>query len=108
MSKLKMRGMESNPIDSPLRRFLRVVFSVADDRVPDDRKLRADLILQPCYERDPNQRSTAKRTLDRVLKFCAGRLVVSVSGSLRGGRFRDAGRRRFVAFRRRWRLRAQL
>jgi hypothetical protein len=33
MNELKMRCMKSDASNSPLRRFLRMVFSVADDRV---------------------------------------------------------------------------
>jgi hypothetical protein len=35
MKELKMRCMQSNPGNSPLRRFRQVVFSVTDDRVAD-------------------------------------------------------------------------
>jgi hypothetical protein len=35
MNELKMRRMESNTRDSPLRRFRRVIFSVTDHRVAD-------------------------------------------------------------------------
>jgi len=35
MNELKMRCVESDASDSPLRRFRQVVFSVTDDRVAD-------------------------------------------------------------------------
>jgi hypothetical protein len=35
MNELKMRCMESDASNSPLQHLLRVVFSVADDRVAD-------------------------------------------------------------------------
>jgi hypothetical protein len=35
MNELKMPGMKSDASDSPLRRFRRVVLSVANDRVAD-------------------------------------------------------------------------
>ena len=45
MDKLEMRSMECNAIDELLRGFHPMVFSVADDRVPEGRKLDTDLIL---------------------------------------------------------------
>ena len=35
MNELKMRRMQGNAIDAPLRRFPLMIFSVADDRVAD-------------------------------------------------------------------------
>ena len=45
MDKLGMCSMERNAIDELLRGFHPMVFSVADDRVPEGRKLDTDLIL---------------------------------------------------------------
>ena len=55
MNELKMRCVKSDAGDSPLRRFRRVVFSVADHRVADRRKLHSDLILQSRHQRHSNQ-----------------------------------------------------
>ena len=45
MDKLEMRSMECNAIDELLRGFRPMVFSIADDRVSEGRKLDTDLIL---------------------------------------------------------------
>ena len=45
MDKLEGRSMKCNAIDEPLRRFRRMIFSIANHRVTDRRKLHSDLIL---------------------------------------------------------------
>ena len=55
MDKLKMRGMKSNASNQRLRRFRPVVFSIADNRVANRRKLRSDLILQSCHQLNPDE-----------------------------------------------------
>ncbi len=78
MNELKMRRMKSNAGNSPLRRFRQVVFSVADDRVADRRKLHPDLILQPRRQRHPDQRSAPERAFDAISKFRASRFGVAL------------------------------
>ncbi len=68
-----MRRVKSDARNPPLRRFLRVVFSVAHHRVADRRKLHADLILQSRHQRNADQRSAGKRPFDGVAKFGASR-----------------------------------
>ena len=78
MYELQMRCVKSDTSNSPLRHFCRMVFSVADDRVADGGKLHADLILQSRDQRNPDERSGAQRTLDRVPKFSASRLRIGL------------------------------
>ena len=77
MDKLKIRGMKSNTSNERLRRFCRVVFSVADNRVAHRRKLGSDLILQSCHQFNPDERSIRKKAFDGISKFGAGRFGVS-------------------------------
>ena len=74
--------MERDAGDSPLGRFRRVVFPVADDRVADGGKLHADLVLQSRDQFHPNQRSVAQRALHLVAKFGAGGLLVALGAQL--------------------------
>ena len=76
MDKLKMRGMKSNASNQRLRRFRPVVFSIADNRVAHRRKLRSDLILQSCYQLNPDERSLRKKAFDGISKFGTSRLRV--------------------------------
>ena len=69
MSKLKMRGMQSDARNTLLRRLLGMVLSVADDWMAERRKLDPDLILQSCHQLDPDKRSAAQKALDRIAKF---------------------------------------
>lgn len=78
MNELKMRRMKSNAGNSPLRRFRQVVFSVADDRMADRRKLHSDLILQTRHQRHPDQRSAPERAFDPISKFRASRFGVAL------------------------------
>src|ERR1039458_9442129 len=77
MDKLKIRGVKSNASNSLLRRFLPVVFSIADNRVAHRRKLRSDLILQSCHQLNPDERSIRKKAFDGISKFGTSRLGVS-------------------------------
>jgi hypothetical protein len=45
MNKLQTGCVKSNPSDSPLRGFVRVILPVANDGVTERRKLHSDLIL---------------------------------------------------------------
>ncbi len=45
MNKLEMRSMQCHPVNELLRGFCPIVFSIADDGVPERRKLHPDLIL---------------------------------------------------------------
>ena len=78
MNELKMRRMKSHAGNSPLRRFRQVVFSVADDRVADGRKLHSDLILQSRRQRHPDQRSAPERAFDPIAKFRTSRLGIAL------------------------------
>ena len=82
MNKLHMRCVESHAGDEPLRRFRRVIFPVADDRVADRRKLRSDLILQSRHQRNPHQRRTRKKPLDGISKFSARGFGVCLGAQL--------------------------
>ena len=77
MDKLKIRGMKGNTSNEWLRRFRRVVFSVADNRVADRRKLGANLILQSCHQFNPDERSIRKKAFHGISKLGAGRFGVS-------------------------------
>jgi hypothetical protein len=77
MEKLKIRGMKGNTINERLRRFRRVVFSVADNRVAHRRKLGSDLILQSRHQFNPDERSIRKKAFHGISKLGAGRLGVS-------------------------------
>jgi len=78
MNELKMRCVQSDASNSPLRRFRRVVFSVADDRMADRRELHPDLILQSRHQRHSNQRSAQKRALDGISKLGTSRFGVAL------------------------------
>ena len=80
MYELQMRCMKSDTSNSPLRRFRRMVFSVADDRVADGGKLHPDLILQPRQQRNPDERSGQQRAFDRIPKFSASRFRIALRG----------------------------
>src|SRR6266852_5605315 len=69
MDKLKMRGMKSNALNQLLRRFRRVIFSVADYRMARRRKLHADLILESCHQLNPYERSVRKKAVDGIPEF---------------------------------------
>ena len=73
-----MRRVKGDARNSSLRRFRRMIFSVAHDRVADRRKLHADLILQSRHQRNPHQRSAQKRTFDRVAELGASRFGVAL------------------------------
>ncbi len=77
MDKPKMRGMKSNASNERLRRFLLVVFSIADNRVAHRRKLHSDLILQSCHQLNPHERSICKEAFDGISQFGTSRLGVS-------------------------------
>ena len=66
MSEFEMRGMESDAGDAALRRLLGMILAVADDGVSEGRKLDADLILQPCDQRNADKRRAAKKAFDRI------------------------------------------
>ena len=80
MNELKMHCMKRDASNSPLRRFRYVVFSIADDRVADRRKLHSDLILQSRHQRNSDQRSGAKTAFDAIPKFSTSRLGVALRG----------------------------
>jgi hypothetical protein len=80
MNELKMRGVKGDARDSALRRFRRVVLSVADDRMADRRKLHSDLVLQSRHQRNPDQRSGPKRAFHGIAKFRASRLGAALRG----------------------------
>ncbi len=82
MDKLKMRGMESNASNERLRRFLAMVFSIADDRVTNCRKLRPDLVLQSGDQFNSHERSVRKQAFDGIAKFGPGRLWISCRAQL--------------------------
>lgn len=80
MNKLKMRCVQSNASDSTLGCFRGAVFSVANHRVVDGRKLHADLILQSCHQRNADERSLAKKAFDGIPKLSASRCRVAPHG----------------------------
>ena len=82
MHKLKMRGMKSNASNERLRRFRRLVFSIADNGVAHRRKLHSDLILQSCYQLHPDERSICKKAFHGISKFGTSRLGVSSRAQL--------------------------
>jgi hypothetical protein len=73
MDKLKMTGVKSDPIDSLLRRFRWVVFSITDYRVANRGKLYSDLVLQTCHQINPHQRSIGKSSLYGIPKLGTSR-----------------------------------
>jgi hypothetical protein len=82
MNKLEMRRMQGNASDESLRRFGKVVLSIANERVADGRKLRSDLILQSRHQRHSDQRSIRKKALDGIAEFSASCLRVSLRAQL--------------------------
>src|SRR6266481_10163717 len=76
MDKLKMHGMKSNALNQFLRRFRRVIFSVADYRMARRRKLHADLILESCHQLNPYERSIRKKAFDGIPEFGASRFRI--------------------------------
>jgi hypothetical protein len=54
-----------------------VVFSIADHRMADCRKLRSDLILQSCNQFDPDKRGVSEKAFDGISKFGTRRLGIS-------------------------------
>ena len=78
MNKPKVRRMQGNAVDQPLRRFRPVVLSIADERVADGRKLRPDLILQSRHQRHADQRSIRKKAFDGIEEFSPRRFRVSL------------------------------
>jgi len=55
MNKLEMRGMKRNAADQRLKRFLAMVFSIANHGVAQHRKLGSNLILQSRYQLNSDQ-----------------------------------------------------
>jgi hypothetical protein len=76
MCELQMRCMKRDTSNSPVLRFRRMVFSVANDRVVDGGKLHPDLILQSREQRNLDERSGQQRTFDRIPKFSASRFRI--------------------------------
>ena len=72
MRELEMRRMQRDTIDTPLRGFLRIIFSIANDYVPDCGELHPDLILKARHQFDPHQRSTSQTLFDAISKFGPG------------------------------------
>jgi hypothetical protein len=66
MSKLEMRGMQSDAGDAALRRLLGMVLSVADDWMAERRKLHPYLMLQSCHQGNSDKRSAAQKAFDRI------------------------------------------
>ncbi len=82
MNELKMPGMKSDASNSPLRRFCRMILSVSDHRMADRRKLHPYLVLQACHQRNSDERSGTKGTLNRILKFSASSRGIPLGGQL--------------------------
>lgn len=74
--------MKSDTSDATLQGFFTAVFSVTNNRMADGCKLRPNLILQSRHQRNPDQRSGAKRPLDGILEFSASRPGVTRCGQL--------------------------
>jgi len=74
--------MQRDASDSALRRFRRMVLSVADDRVANCRELHSDLILQSRYQGDLNERSVAKGAFDEITEFRTSGGGVALGGQL--------------------------
>jgi hypothetical protein len=72
MHELEVSCVKRNAVDSPLRRFLGVVFSVTDDWMTNRGKLHSNLILQSCHQCDSDERSGAETTFDAISKFSPG------------------------------------
>ena len=72
MNKTKIGSMEGDAGNQLLRRFRRVVFSIADERMAHGRKLRPDLILQSGHQLNPDERSLRKKAFDGIAKFGTG------------------------------------
>jgi hypothetical protein len=77
VNKLKIHGMKSNASNQLLSCFLPMIFSVADNRVAQRRKLRTNLILQSRFQLNPDERSIREKTFDGVSKFGTGGFGVS-------------------------------
>lgn len=82
MNELQVPGMQRHPGNSPLRRFLRMIFPVADHGVTDGGKLHPDLILQSGDERHSQQGRPPKPPYHYVSKLCPRRLPVALGAQL--------------------------
>ena len=82
MDKFEMRRMKCNAIDELLRPFHPAVFSIADDGVPEGRKLDTDLILQSGHELDSDERSIRKKAFDRIPQFGTRRCRIACGAQL--------------------------
>lgn len=78
MDELQVRGMKSDPSNSPFRSFRRMVFSVADHRVVDGGKLHPDLVLQSGLQRHLDERSRKQRPFHGVPKFSPSRFRIAL------------------------------
>lgn len=77
MNKLQVRGMQRHAVNQGLFRLFAVVFSVADKRMSDGRKLRPDLVLQSRLQFHADQRCAGKSAFHTVAKFSARGFRVS-------------------------------
>lgn len=77
MNKRKMLGMQRDAVNQFLVRFLAMIFSIADERVPHREKLCPDLVLQARHQLNPDERGIGKCTFNGVAQFSAGRLGIS-------------------------------
>ena len=71
MNKLKMHGMQRHAVNHLLLGFLAMVFSIADQRVPQGRKLRSDLVLQSRHQFHANKRGVGKDAFNLISEFGA-------------------------------------
>ena len=76
MTELKMYRMKRDAGNAPLRLFFRMVLSVTDDRMPERRKLHADLVLQARHQRNADKRRAVERTFGGIPELGTRRLRV--------------------------------
>ena len=72
MNKLKVLSMQCDAIDQLLLGFFAMVFSVADERMPDGGKLCTDLVLQTCYQLNSYKCRGGKCSIYGIVQFSAG------------------------------------
>jgi len=82
MDKPEMGSVECNAIDELLRPFHPVIFSIADNRVPEGRKLDTDLILESGHKLDADERSIRKKAFDRISQFGTSRCRIACGAQL--------------------------
>src|SRR5579864_1427473 len=77
MNKLKIRGVQRDSVNQLLFSFFAVIFSVADERMPNGGKLRANLVLQSGDKFHAYKCRVGKGALYCITQFGAGSVGIT-------------------------------